>query len=82
MTAEVCPHHFTLSTEDISGPDTNYKMNPPLRTRADVEALRQGLKDNIMDVISTDHAPHSAQEKHSPWKKRPLALWGWRPLWH
>ena len=76
MTAEVCPHHFTLSTEDISGPDTNYKMNPPLRTRADVEALRQGLKDNIMDVISTDHAPHSAQEKAQSMEKAPFGIVG------
>lgn len=76
VTAEVCPHHFTLSTEDISGPDTNYKMNPPLRTRADVETLRQGLKDNIMDVISTDHAPHSAQEKAQSMEKAPFGIVG------
>ena len=76
VTAEVCPHHFTLSTEDISGPDTNYKMSPPLRTRADVEALRQGLKDNIMDVISTDHAPHSAQEKAQSMEKAPFGIVG------
>ena len=76
VTAEVCPHHFTLSTEDISGPDTNYKMNPPLRTRADVEALRQGLKDHIMDVISTDHAPHSAQEKAQSMEKAPFGIVG------
>lgn len=63
VTGEVCPHHFTLSTEDIPGDDPNYKMAPPLRTREDVEALRQGLKENIMDVISTDHAPHSREEK-------------------
>lgn len=63
VTAEVCPHHFTLSTEDIPGDDPNYKMAPPLRTREDVEALRIGLKENIMDVISTDHAPHSREEK-------------------
>ena len=76
VTAEVCPHHFTLSTEDISGSDTNYKMNPPLRTRADVEALRQGLTDNIMDVISTDHAPHSAQEKAQSMEKAPFGIVG------
>ena len=76
VTAEVWAHHFTLSTEDISGPDTNYKMNPPLRTRADVEALRQGLKDNIMDVISTDHAPHSAQEKAQSMEKAPFGIVG------
>lgn len=63
VTGEVCPHHFILTTDDIKEDDGNYKMNPPLRAKADVEALRQGLKDGIMDVISTDHAPHSAEEK-------------------
>lgn len=63
VTAEVCPHHFTLSSEDIPGDNPNYKMAPPLRRREDVEALRMGLKENIMDVISTDHAPHSMEEK-------------------
>lgn len=64
VTGEVCPHHFILTTEDIKEDDGNYKMNPPLRSKADVEALREGLKTNIMDVISTDHAPHSAEEKN------------------
>lgn len=64
VTAEVCPHHFTLTTEDIVSDDGNYKMNPPLRTKADVEALKAGLKADIMDVIATDHAPHSAEEKN------------------
>lgn len=64
VTGEVCPHHFVLTSDDIKEDDGNYKMNPPLRSRADVEALRQGLKDGIMDVISTDHAPHSAEEKN------------------
>ena len=59
VTAEVCPHHFTLTSEDIPGDDANFKMNPPLRTKEDVEALKQGLKADIMDVIATDHAPHS-----------------------
>lgn len=63
VTGEVCPHHFTLSDEDICGDDGNFKMNPPLRSKADVEALIRGLKENVMDVISTDHAPHSQTEK-------------------
>ncbi|MEG0804912.1 MAG: dihydroorotase [Lachnospiraceae bacterium] len=63
VTAEVCPHHFTLATEEIKGDYGCYKMNPPLRSRQDVEALKQGLKENIMDVIATDHAPHSNEEK-------------------
>ena len=76
VTAEVCPHHFTLSTEDIPGKDTNYKMNPPLRTREDVEALRQGLKEDIMDVIATDHAPHAVQEKRQSMEKAPFGIVG------
>ncbi len=76
VTAEVCPHHFTLSTDDIVDKDPNYKMNPPLRTREDVEALRQGLKEDIMDVIATDHAPHSAEEKQKPIEKAPFGIVG------
>lgn len=64
VTGEVCPHHFILTSDDIAKDDGNYKMNPPLRSEADVEALRQGLKDGTMDVISTDHAPHAAEEKN------------------
>lgn len=63
VTAEVCPHHFILTSDDIKEDDGNYKMNPPLRSKADVEALRQGLKDGVMDVIATDHAPHAREEK-------------------
>ncbi len=63
VTGEVCPHHFILSSDDIKEDDGNFKMNPPLRTSADVEALRQGLKDGVLDVIATDHAPHSKEEK-------------------
>lgn len=76
VTGEVCPHHFTLCTEDISEADPNYKMNPPLRTRADVEALRKGLSEGIMDVISTDHAPHSAEEKRKPFQDAPFGIVG------
>ncbi|MCD8301025.1 MAG: dihydroorotase [Clostridiales bacterium] len=63
VSAEVCPHHFSLTSADIPGDDGNYKMNPPLRTAEDVEALRRGLSGDVMDVISTDHAPHHAREK-------------------
>lgn len=76
VSAEVCPHHFTLSTDDIKTPDANYKMNPPLRTKEDVEALREGLKEGVMDVISTDHAPHSAEEKRQPIEKAPFGIVG------
>lgn len=77
VTAEVCPHHFVLTSEDIKNPeDTDYKMNPPLRTREDVEALKAGLRDGIMDVIATDHAPHSAEEKNTTMKKAPFGIVG------
>lgn len=76
VTAEVCPHHFTLTEDDIAGSDTNYKMNPPLRSKADKEALIQGLKNNIMDVISTDHAPHHADEKAKPMAEAPFGIVG------
>lgn len=76
ISAEVCPHHFTLSTDDIRTADPNYKMNPPLRTKEDVEALKEGLKEGIMDVISTDHAPHSEEEKRLPIEKAPFGIVG------
>jgi dihydroorotase len=63
ITAEVCPHHFILTSDDIPGDDPNYKMNPPLRTRRDVEALREGLAKGTFKVISTDHAPHTEADK-------------------
>ncbi len=76
VTAEVCPHHFTLTEDDIPGDDANYKMNPPLRTARDVEALRLGLKNNIMDVISTDHAPHHESEKAKSITEAPFGITG------
>ena len=76
VTAEVCPHHFTLTSDDMIPGDTNYKMNPPLRTKEDVEALRLGLKENIMDVISTDHAPHTADEKNNNMTRAPFGIVG------
>ena len=77
VTAEVCPHHFTLTSADIREEEiTNYKMNPPLRTKEDVEALKAGLWYDIMDVISTDHAPHSAEEKNAPMEKAPFGIVG------
>lgn len=92
VSAEVCPHHFVLTSDDIKehvpniqdgkyvpngeDVDTNYKMNPPLRKREDVEALKAGLRDGIMDVISTDHAPHSYEEKNVSIKKAPFGIVG------
>ena len=63
VTAEVCPHHFTLTDADIPGDLGNWKMNPPLRSEEDVQALIEGLRDGTIDVISTDHAPHGEEEK-------------------
>lgn len=76
VTGEVCPHHFILSTKDIPCDDANYKMNPPLRGEEDVIALKEGLRDGIMDVISTDHAPHSEEEKSRGFEKAPFGIVG------
>ena len=76
VTGEVCPHHFILCDEDIPGDDANYKMNPPLRGKEDVKALLEGLKDGTMDVISTDHAPHSEEEKKRTIAKAPFGIVG------
>ena len=76
VSAEVCPHHFTLTDEHIIEDDANYKMNPPLRSRADVEALKEGLKSGIMGMISTDHAPHSKEEKEKSIKNAPFGIVG------
>ena len=64
VTAEVCPHHFALSDEDITDYDANFKMSPPLRSKKDVEALKQALKDGTIGIIATDHAPHHEDEKN------------------
>ena len=76
VTAEVCPHHFTLTDADITEADSNYKMNPPLRTEEDVNALIEGLVDGTMEVISTDHAPHSDEEKAQYFDKAPFGIVG------
>ena len=76
VTAEVCPHHFCLTCEDIPGDDGNYKMNPPLREQEDADALIKGLKEGIIDVISTDHAPHSREEKARGFLGSPFGIVG------
>ena len=76
VTAEVCPHHFTLTDADITEADSNYKMNPPLRTEEDVKALIEGLIDGTMDCISTDHAPHGKEEKNQFFDKAPFGITG------
>ena len=76
VTGEVCPHHFMLCDEDIIEDNADYQMNPPLRSRADMEAVREGLRNGTMDVISTDHAPHSAEEKAKPIGAAPFGITG------
>jgi len=76
VTAEVCPHHISLTEEDIGNYDTNFKMNPPLRTADDVEALREAVKDGTIDVIATDHAPHHYDEKEREFADAPNGIVG------
>ncbi|MBR6698039.1 MAG: dihydroorotase [Lachnospiraceae bacterium] len=76
VTAEVCPHHFTLTDMDIPGDDANYKMNPPLRSKNDVKTLKAALKKGIIDVIATDHAPHHSSEKTQSFKSAPFGIVG------
>lgn len=76
VTAEVCPHHLILSDEDIPGLDANWKMNPPLRSPRDVQAVIEGLEDGTIDFIVTDHAPHSAEEKALGMEKAPFGITG------
>lgn len=76
VTAEVCPHHFAMTTDDITEDDGNFKMNPPLRRKRDVEALKAGFKADIMDVIATDHAPHAAEEKNCSMTKAAFGIVG------
>lgn len=76
VTAEVCPHHFIMSDDEITEDHGRFKMNPPLRSRADVQALKEALRDGIMEVISTDHAPHGAEEKNQSMLKAPFGIVG------
>ncbi len=77
VSGEVCPHHFTLTEDDIPSADEgNYKMNPPLRTKEDRDALRKGLSNGIIEVISTDHAPHTQEEKARGFVGAPFGIVG------
>ncbi|MBV6712735.1 dihydroorotase [Paenibacillus chitinolyticus] len=76
VTAEVCPHHLLLSEEDIPGMDANWKMNPPLRSKRDVEAVIEALEDGTIDIIVTDHAPHSKEEKAKGMQLAPFGIVG------
>jgi dihydroorotase len=76
VTAEVTPHHFTLIDENVGHYDTNYKMNPPLRSGADRDAMIAGLKDGTLDCIATDHAPHAYHEKEQEFDRAPFGIIG------
>jgi dihydroorotase len=79
VTCEVTPHHFTLTDERLAGPigyDTNLKMNPPLRERADRDALLEGLRSGLVDAIATDHAPHQSDEKAVEFDRAPFGIIG------
>jgi dihydroorotase len=81
VTAEACPHHFLLTEEAVREFNTNAKMNPPLRSRKDVEAIKAGLKDGTIDVIATDHAPHAAFEKEREFDYAPFGIVGLETAW-
>ena len=76
VTAEVTPHHLTLVDEEVAAYDAVMKVNPPLRTRADVDALRAALADGTIDAVATDHAPHGREAKRHPWEHAPCGMLG------
>jgi dihydroorotase len=76
VTTEVCPHHLLLAEEDIPALDANWKMNPPLRSRRDVEAVIAAIEDGTIDMIVTDHAPHSEEEKARGMQLAPFGIVG------
>ena len=76
VTAEATPHHLALCEDDIPGPDPDFKMNPPLRSRADRAALRQALADGVIDAVATDHAPHAPARKALGMRRAPFGVIG------
>jgi dihydroorotase len=76
VTAEVTPHHLTLTDEAVLSLDPSFKMNPPLRTESDRKALIDGLRSGVIDCIATDHAPHSREEKEGPFEQAPMGVTG------
>ena len=76
VTAETAPHYFSLDHTAVIGYNTNTKMNPPLRSKEDVQAIKQGLAENVIDVIATDHAPHSPLEKEVEFDKAAFGIIG------
>ncbi|HEX6656786.1 MAG TPA: dihydroorotase [Ilumatobacter sp.] len=76
VSAEATPHHISLSEELLAGYDSVYKVNPPLRTQADIEAVREGLADGTIDAVATDHAPHAPETKEQPLDQAPPGMLG------
>jgi dihydroorotase len=76
ISGEVCPHHIALTDESLQGFDTNFKMNPPLRAQADVDALIQGIADGVVTILASDHAPHCAYEKEVEFDMAPFGIVG------
>ncbi|NLJ77685.1 MAG: dihydroorotase, partial [Peptococcaceae bacterium] len=76
VTAEATPHHFTLTHEAVNGYNTATKVNPPLRTESDIDAIKEGLADGTIDVIATDHAPHTPEEKDVEYDLAPFGMVG------
>ncbi len=76
ISGEVCPHHLALTDEAVCGFDTNFKMNPPLRAQADIDALMGGIADGTVTVLSSDHAPHMAVEKEVEFDRAPFGILG------
>ena len=76
VTAETCPHYFSLTEDAVQGYNTNAKVNPPLRTARDIAAIKKGLKDGTIDVIATDHAPHHRDEKMREFDSAPFGISG------
>jgi dihydroorotase len=76
ITAETCPHYFSITEDAVEGYNTNAKVNPPLRRKEDLEAIKAGLNDNTIDVIATDHAPHHRDEKLGEFDLAPSGISG------
>jgi dihydroorotase len=76
VSAEVCPHHLTLTDDVVRTLDSRFKMNPPLGTETDRRALVEALKDGVIDCVATDHAPHASHEKEVPFEQAPMGTTG------
>ena len=80
VTCETCPHYFTLTDDDVRSYNTSMRVNPPLRTARDVDAIREGLADGTIDAIASDHAPHSLEEKQVEFDAAPPGMVGLETL--